>query len=106
MKYLLGLLLMVGLMVSVVGCEGPMGPAGESIQGEKGDTGATGERGIQGRQGEKGDTGEPGPPSYKTYVARFNNEDEISSWSLPTYNVIPPSVRVSSVTEFTIVPLI
>ena len=57
MKSILGLL----LIICLAGCEGPMGPAGESIQGDK------------------GDTGEPGP-SDLTYVARFNSEDEISTW--------------------------
>ena len=93
MKPILGFL----LIICLVGCEGPMGPAGEQgIQGEKGEKGDQGERGfkgyqgVQGEKGEKGDTGESGtggtgeerPPSdlNLTYVARFNNEDEISTW--------------------------
>ena len=76
MKPILGFL----LIICLVGCEGPMGPAGE-----QGDTGATGEKGDQGDRGFKGYQGDQGPPgqggtSDLTYVARFNNEDEISTW--------------------------
>ena len=72
MKPILGFL----LIICLVGCEGPMGPAGESIQGEKGEKG---DIGTQGRIGPQGEQGEPGP-SDLTLVARFNNEDEISTW--------------------------
>ena len=62
------------MLISLAGCEGRVGPAGESIQGEKGDIGDTG------RQGRTGPQGEQAPPSDLTYVARFNSEDEISTW--------------------------
>ena len=70
MKSKLGLL----LIICLAGCEAPMGPAGESIQGEKGDQG---ERGLAGLQGIAGANGEAGDLRY---VARFNSEDEISTW--------------------------
>ena len=58
MRYLLSVVVAVGLM----GCEGSKGDTGE--------------------QGPKGDTGEQGPPGEDTggvkYIARFNDEDEIS----------------------------
>ena len=97
MKSLLGLL----LVVCMVGCEGKegligpqgeqgeMGPTGQQgPQGEQGETGATGVTGPQGEQGEQGETGATGPQGEQgekgdtgpTYVARFNNEDEISTW--------------------------
>ena len=76
MERILGLL----LIICLVGCEGKEGLIGpDGAQGEQGDrgdrgpTGLTGPTGPQGPQGEKGDTG-------PTYVARFNNEDEISTW--------------------------
>jgi len=76
MERILGLL----LIICLVGCEGKEGLIGpDGAQGEQGDrgdrgpTGLTGPTGPQGEQGEKGDTG-------PTYVARFNNEDEISTW--------------------------
>ena len=70
MERMIGLL----LIICLAGCEGKeglIGPQGE--QGEQGEMGPTGQQGPQGEQGEKGDTG-------PTYVARFNNEDEISTW--------------------------
>ena len=73
MKRIIGLL----LFISLAGCEGPMGPAGQSIQGEQGEKGDIGDTGRQGRTGPQG---EQAPPSDLTYVARFNSEDEISTW--------------------------
>ena len=70
MKSKLGLL----LIICLAGCEAPMGPAGESIQGEKGDQGERGLAGLQGLAGENGEAGD------LRYVARFNSEDEISTW--------------------------
>jgi hypothetical protein len=52
MKRMIGLL----LIICLVGCEG--------------------KEGLIGPQGEQGEKGGAGP----TYVARFNNEDEISTW--------------------------
>jgi len=76
MKRILGLV----LIICLAGCEGPMGPAGETgEEGEKGDVGARGYGGLQGPPGEKGPPGQDGMGDL-TYVARFNSEDEISTW--------------------------
>lgn len=56
-------LILVAALAACEGKEGPIGPQGE--------TGAPGPQGEQGEQGQPGDL---------TYVARFNNEDEISTW--------------------------
>ena len=62
------------LVAAVAACEGPVGP-----EGPQGETGAPG---PQGEQGETGAIGATGPAGHQgpTYVARLNNEDEISTW--------------------------
>jgi hypothetical protein len=70
------------------GEQGPQGPQGE--QGERGPIGSTGSSGGQGPQGPRGETGFRGPQGERgetgesfgaaDYVARFNDESEISTW--------------------------
>ncbi|MBA7577457.1 hypothetical protein ES708_19310 [subsurface metagenome] len=59
--YLMGLsLIILALLFSAIGCEGPVGPQGaQGLEGVQGVAGATGPQGLQ---GVKGDTGEPGTP--------------------------------------------
>ncbi|MBA7558602.1 hypothetical protein ES708_00206 [subsurface metagenome] len=59
--YSIGLpLVIIALLFSAIGCEGPVGPQG--AQGLEGVQGAAGATGSQGLQGAKGDVGEPGTP--------------------------------------------
>jgi len=59
--YSIGLsLVILALLFSAIGCEGPVGPQG--AQGLEGVQGAAGATGSQGLQGAKGDVGEPGTP--------------------------------------------
>jgi hypothetical protein len=60
--------------------EGPMGP-----QGEPGEPGEQGDRGAVGFSGERGERGEPGESfGAADYVARFNDESELATWSKTT----------------------
>jgi len=77
--YSIGLpLVIIALLFSAIGCEGPVGPQG--IQGIQGAAGATG---PQGPQGVRGDTGEPGTGTSIVWMGTATSAPK--SWRVLNY---------------------
>ncbi len=87
--YSIGLpLVIIALLFSAIGCEGPVGPQG--IQGIQGAAGATG---SQGPQGVRGDTGEPGTGTSIVWMGTATSAPK--SWRVLNYAYYNSTHRTS-----------